>query len=182
MTVKIGFNQLDQALFAMAFFGTTSVFTQAAGELTDLPMVTIADRFVETGKLKISDVVVKNEAGTVTYDPGDDYEISETLGMIKALSTGAIAAGATVKVSGDYAAVTGTKVKAMTKSNVRIRVKLDGQNFADGREFICDAYQIRLNPSTEFSFVGDNWVDVEFDGVLETPAGFDEPMEFTWLS
>ncbi len=182
MTAKITFNQLDASLFAAAFFGINSAFTQEAGNLADEPVVTIADRFVEIGKLKLSTVVVKNEAGAITYELGEDYELNTNLGMIKALSTGAITAGQTVKITAAHAEINGTQMKAMTKSNVRIRIKLDGQNFADGREFISDIYQMRLNPTSEFSFVGDSFVDVSFDGVLETPTGESEPMKHIWLS
>lgn len=182
MTAKITFNQLDQGLFAAAFFGTNSAFTQAAGSITDVSVVTIPDRWVETGSLKLSDVVVKSEDGSTTYDVGTDYEITANLGMLRALSTGAIPASATVKVTGTRAAISGTKMAAMTKANVRIRVKLDGQNFADGREFVSDIHQMRLAPSSEFSFVGNEFVDVTFDGTLETPTGRTEPMTHIWLS
>lgn len=182
MTAKITFNQLKQSLFAAAFFGTNSAFTQAAGILTDEPVTTIEDRWVEVGKLKLSSVVVENTGGTVTYVMGTDYELNANLGMIKAIAGGAITPGQVVNVSGTHAAINGTQMKAMTKSNVRIRVKLDGQNFADGREFISDIYQMRLNPTSEFSFVGNDFVNVSFDGVLETPPGYLEPMKHIWLS
>ena len=182
MTAKITFNQLDQALFAAAFFGTNSVFTQDADSLAAAPVTTIADRFVEIGKLKLSNVVVKDVTDATTYVEGTDYQLNLTMGMIKAIAGGGIASGAVVHISADYAAINGTKMKAMTKSNVRIRVKLDGQNFEDGREFIGDIYQMRLAPTSEFSLVGSDFVDVSFEGSLETPAGYDEPMEFIWLS
>ncbi|MBU1565581.1 MAG: hypothetical protein KJ630_08125 [Proteobacteria bacterium] len=184
MTASIKFNQMDQALFAAAFFGTNSAFTQASGSLTDEPVTTIADRFIEIGKLMIdpATVVVENTAGTVTYAEGDDYIISPRLGMIKALSTGTIPAAASVNVTCDYAAIAGTQMKAMTKSNVRIRIKLDGQNFDDGRNFISEIYQMRLNPSNNFSFVGSDFAEATFEGVLETPSGYNEPMTHLWLS
>lgn len=182
MTAKISFNQLDQALFAAAFFGTNSVLTQAADPLVDHPVTTIEDRWVEIGKLKISNVVVENTAGSVTYVAGTDYEVNLTMGMIKAIKGGAIATGGDVHVSCSCAAITGTRMKAMTKSNVRIRVKIDGQNYADGREFIGDVYQMRLSPTTDFSLVGSGFVEASFEGSLETPVGYNEPMEFLWLS
>lgn len=182
MTAKITFNQLDQEIFAAAFFGTNSAFTQTSAPLVAGAVTTIADRFVEIGKLKISNVVVKDDTDTVTYVEGDDYVLNLAMGMIKALSTGSIAADEVVHVSCDCAAIAGTQMKAMTKSNVRIRIKLDGSNFEDGREFIADVYQMRLSPTSEFSFVGSEFVDVTFEGSLETPAGYDEPMKFIWLS
>ncbi len=182
MTAKITFNQLSQALFAAAFFGTSSAFTQTADPLADQAVTTIADRYVEIGKKMISNVVVKNTAGDTTYESGTDYAINPRLGMIMALSSGAIAADESVKVSCDCEAIAGTQMKGMTKSNVRIRIKLDGQNYADGRNFISDIYQMRLAPTSEFSLIGTEFVDVTFEGSLETPTGFSEPMDHIWLS
>ncbi len=186
MTAKITFNQLDAALFAAAFFGTNSALTQAEGEVTAAQEVTtIPDKWVEIGKYMISDVVVKDAAtGLVTYVEGTHYEINPRLGMIKAISgvSGGIANGAAVDITYKYAAVNGTTMAAMTKSNVRIRIKLDGQNFADGRNFITDIYQMRLAPTSEFSFIGADFVDVTFEGALETPTGSSEPMKHIWLS
>jgi len=186
MTAKITFNQLDQALFAAAFFGTNSEFTQAAGSISTAIVVTsIPDRWVEIGKLMVSNLVVKNEAEDATYDVANHFLINERLGMIKAISgaSGGIADGAVLHITaGDFAEIAGTQMNAMTKSNVRIRVKMDGKNFADGRNFITDVYQMRLSPTSEFSYVGTQFVDVTFEGSLETPTGFDEPMKHIWLS
>jgi hypothetical protein len=63
-----------------------------------------------------------------------------------------------------------------------VRIKLDGQNFEDGRNFITDVYQMRLNPTSDFSLVGEEFVDVTFEGTLETPAGYTTPMKHVWLS
>lgn len=183
MTATITFNQLDASLFAAAFFGTNSALTQDAGTISVAEeLTTIADRFVEIGKLMVSDVVVKDSTGTTTYVEGTHYTVNTRLGMIRALSTGTIPAGAVVKITYKHAAVNGTQMKAMTKSNVRIRIKLDGQNFADGRNFISDIYQMRLAPTSNFSLVGTEFVDVTFEGALETPAGYDEPFKHIWLS
>ncbi|SHH33334.1 hypothetical protein [Desulfofustis glycolicus] len=183
MTATITFAQLDQALFAAAFFGTNSVLTQDAGDVTEaIAVVTIADKWVDIGHYMISAVVVKDETDTTTYTVGDDYEINPRLGMIMAKSDGAIAAGETVHVTLTKAAVSGTIMKGMTKANVRIRVKLDGQNFDDGRSFISEIYQMRLAPTSNFSLIGEDFVNVTFEGALETPAGKDHPMQHIWLS
>jgi len=182
MTATIKFNQMDQALFAAAFFGTNSALTQAEASVSNQAVTSIADKWVELGKYMISTVVVKNEAGAVTYEEGTDYEVNPRLGMVKALSTGTIAAGAALKVSYAHAAVSGTKMEAMTKSNVRIRVKLDGQNHADGRNFISEIYQMRLNPSNTFSFIGTEFAEATFEGVPEKAAANGKTMEHIWLS
>ena len=188
MTATITFNQLDQALFAAAFFGTNDTLAQASGAVASgspQEITSIPDKWVELGKYMISDVVVKDEAtGAITYVAGTHYEVNPRLGMIKAISgvEGGIANGAKLDVSYSYAKVDGTIMSAMTKSNVRIRVKMDGQNWADGRNFITEIYQMRLNPTSEFSLVGEDFAEVTFEGVPETPSGGTTPMRHTWLS
>lgn len=184
MSLSAMFNQMDEALFAAAFFGTNSAFTQSSGTLTDVPVVTIADKWVEVGYLMLSAVVVENTGGTVTYVLGTDYELNPRLGMIRALSTGAITSGASVNVSGTRAAINGTQMAAMTHADVRARILIDGQNKADGRNFILDIYQARFAPSGDFGFQsGDKkFMEAKFDATLETPSGRTEPFKLIWLS
>lgn len=186
MTCTIRFNQMDQSLFSMAFFGTTSALTQASGTISEaISVVTIPDKWVEIGKYMVSALVVKDSAEAITYVAGEHYEVNPRLGMIKAIAgaAGGIANGATVKITGGtFAAVAGSVTDLMTKSNVRIRVKLDGQNYADGRNFIADIYQLRLNPTSDISLVSEDFVDASFEGVLETPTDKSAPGKFVWLS
>ncbi|MBU1567436.1 MAG: hypothetical protein KJ630_17655 [Proteobacteria bacterium] len=181
-SMSFSLNQVDQDMFAMAFFGTNSVLTQASGTLTDAPVVTIADRFVEIGKLMISSVVVENTGGTVTYVAGTDYEINTRMGMIMALSTGAIATAESVNISCSYAEVNGIKMSAMTKSNIRIRMVVDGTNFADGRNFRLTVHRARLAPSGDLAVQGDNFMEAKFEASLETPNGMSEPFDLLFLS
>lgn len=178
-------DQMDEEMFAMAFFGTNSVFTQASGTVTDDPVVTIHDKWVEMGAYSISAVTVENTAGTVTYVAGTDYEINTRLGAIKALATGAITSGQTVHVTYTKAAISSIQMKAMTKTNIRVRLVLDGQNYADGRNFILDVYQARLAPSGDFGFQAGSdkkFIEAKFEATMETPSGGTEPFKLTWLS
>lgn len=177
-------DQMDPDMFAMAFFGTNSAFTQSSASVTDQAVTAIHDKWVELGKLMISTVVVKHTSGTPTYMMGTDYELNTRLGMIKVLSTGAILNAASIKVSYAHAAIAGTQMTGMTKTNVRLRMVLDGQNYADGRNFKLDVYRARLAPSGEFGFqAGDKkFMEAKFDATLETPTGLGEPFKLIWLS
>jgi len=186
-TAESEFNQFDADLFALIFMGTNSLMTQTLGTVAapGVDLVTIADRMVEVGKYKITDVVVKNSAGDVTYVEGTDYEVNSRVGGITALSSGTIPAGATVKVTYSYPAIAGSTMRAMTKSNIRARVLWEGKNFADGREFILDIYQARFAPSADFNFqnaIEKKFIRAGLKMTLETPVGKTEPFKLTWLS
>lgn len=183
MTATIKFNQLSQRLFAALFFGTNTALTQEAGNITPAVSVTIAKgKWVDTGVLMLNAPVFKDASDTTTYDEGTHYELNKRLGMIKVLETSSIEDGAVLHMTGTKSAIDGVSMAVMTKSNVRVRVKLDGQNFADGRNFISDIYQMRLLPTSNFSLLGTEFAEATFEGVLETPTGYSEPMKHIWLS
>ncbi len=181
MKATIKFNQISQKLFAANFFGTNATLAQAAvSSPTTVQVTAIADRFVELGKYMVT--VTGVTANSNTLEEGTDYQLNPRLGMIKLLSTSQKAAdGDELEITYTCEKVDGSSMAAMTKSNVRIRVKLDGQNFADGRRFVSEIYQMRLAPSGSFSLIGTDFAEVTFEGTLERPVGYDEPMKHTWL-
>ncbi|WP_027190069.1 phage tail sheath subtilisin-like domain-containing protein [Fundidesulfovibrio putealis] len=62
-----------------------------------------ADGLVELGHAGVAAVVVKSQDGATTHIAGTDYTLAPATGVITRVGTGAIAAGATVQVSYDYA-------------------------------------------------------------------------------
>ncbi|HVA80970.1 MAG TPA: phage tail sheath subtilisin-like domain-containing protein [Candidatus Binataceae bacterium] len=55
------------------------------------------------GHMGVSNVIVKNQAGTTTYVSGTDYSLDAVNGVITALTGGALTAGEAVSVSFNYA-------------------------------------------------------------------------------
>jgi len=189
MSLSFTLDQVDADMFAMAFFGTNSAFSQASGTVSEAQEITsIPDKWVPLGKYMVSDVVVKDEAtGLVTYVAGTHYELNPRLGLIKAIkgAAGGIADNAKLDVTYTHAQITGSQMAAMTKTNIRCRLVLDGQNYADGRNFILDIYQARLAPSGDFQFQAGSdkkFMEAQFEATMETPSGGTEPFKLTWLS
>lgn len=183
MTATVKFNSFELALFAAAFFGSSSTLTQTSGSLSAVNVTMRRDKWVETGKLMFTgSPALTHTSGSPTYVLNTDYEVNTRLGMLKAKTGGAITDLQVCKLTQSYAAVAGQVMEAMTKSNVRIRVKLDGKNYADGRNFIADIRQMRLQPTGDFSLIGQEFVEVGFEGVLEVPAGASGPLSVQWLS
>jgi hypothetical protein len=175
-------DEVDMELLAAASNGTAAAYTQSSGTMPATDVTTIADRFVEVGKRRISAVIVTNPGATTTYVVDVDYTINPRLGMIMALSTGNIPSGEVVKFSCSYAAINGTRIAGMTKSQVLARVMVDGVDFNTRRDFIFDAGKVRLSVTSSVPVKGSDFMKVQFKGVMETPAGSNAPFVFDWLS
>jgi len=183
-TVDFVFNGFDVELFAMAFGGVTTTLTQASGATSGTPIAVtaIADRFVEIGKLMISDVVVKDVTDATTYVVGTDYTINTRLGMITALSTGGIGDGDVLHVECSYAAINGSRVSGATKSNVTARIKIDGMERGSSRNFIFNGKKVRLASTTEIALIGNSFVEAAFSGTFQKPDDGSAVYDLDFLS
>lgn len=174
--LTVDLSEVNKTSLAIALLGTTASLAQSSGTLTDEAVVVVHDKWVPLSKANLTgSQTVTNEAGSTTYVDGEDYIINKTLGWIKALSTGAIADGATVEVDSTYAAISGTEIKGQTETQVRAKFKLDGKNFADDLPCIVTVHEAVIAADSAFDFLGNDFNVVSLPGRMKTPTGFTEP-------
>lgn len=168
-TIGIKLDQVDSELLAMAFSGESEAINQSAGSATDQVVVAKKGRWVELGKINLTDVglVVTNSGATTTYVKGTDFDINYRLGMICALDSGAITDGQELRVDYSWAAKTGKRIRGGTRSSIRASIKLDGYNRVDGKNVIVTVPLTRLNSSQAVDFLNGNWIEVPLSGVVE---------------
>lgn len=171
--------EVNRESIALALFGTTSATSQGSGTIADEVVVAKLDKWVQLSKQNFASTgfVVTDSTGTTTYALGTDYEVNYRLGMIKALTSGSIAADESLKVDGTYNAISGTKVAGATQSQVRAKFKLDGINFADQLPVIVDVWEAVMTPDNAFDFLQDDFAEIALKGRLKTPAGKTEPFQ-----
>ncbi len=173
LTVDLG--EVNREALALAFFGTTAVLSQTAGNVTDEAIVAKHDEWVPLTKAALSNVVVTSSPAATTYVNGEDYIVNPQLGWIKVLSTGAIANNANLLVNFAHAAISGTEIKGMTQTQVRARFKLDGINFADQLPVIVTVHEGIIAADAAFDFLADDFATLSLPGRMKTPSGFTEP-------
>ncbi len=110
-----------------------------------------------------------------TYTLTTDYLVNYRLGMIRAVSTGAIADGATVLVNATHNAISGTRIDGATNAQIRAKFKLDGINFVDGLPCIVECKEAVVSSSAAFDFLGNDFGKVPLNGRLKTPTGETTP-------
>lgn len=174
LTVELA--ETNKEGLALAMFGTVAVLTQTSGTLTDEVVIAKHDVWVPLTKAKwTGDPTVTNSAASVTYVQGTDYIVNKQMGWFKALSTGAITDGQSLKVDTAYAAITGSEIKGATETQIRAQFVLDGVNFVDGAPYKVTVYEAVIAADSAFDFLADDFNTLSLPGKMKTPSGFTEP-------
>lgn len=176
--------EVNKESMALALLGSQASVSQGSGTLTDQEVTTKADCWVPVSKEALgATITVKDSAtGLITYAEDTDYELNRPLGLIKALSTGAITANQHVDVSGSYSAVSATKISGATSADVRARFVFDGVNQADGLPCIVEIYEGVIAANSAFDFLANDFNNVSLPGKMKTPTGKSEPFTVTLRS
>ncbi len=167
--IGLTLNQLDAENLAMAFLGSQSADNQTSATVTDEEITAHSGYYTDLANESVSSVVVKDDAGTTTYDLTDDYIVDAKLGMIKVVAGGAITDGETLKVSYSAAAVSKTKIIGADSPILRCNLILDGKNLVNGKRVRVEIPQARLKPSTAVDFLADDFLPLELEGLCELP-------------
>lgn len=169
--------EVNKDSMTIALLGTAAALVQAAGTLTDEAINAKLGAWVALSKQNITDtgLSVTDSAGTTTYVLGTDYDINYRLGWIRAIAGGAITDGEALKVDATYNAISGTRIRGATNSQIRMKVMFDGVNFADGLPVIVNCQEAVVASDAAFDFLQSDFAKVPLTGRLKTPVGATEP-------
>lgn len=174
--LSIDLAEVNKESLAIALLGTTAALSQASGTLTDEALVAKLDKWVALSKAALTGAqTVTHTTGSPTYVEGVDYLVNKQLGWIKAIVGGAITEGQSLKVDSAYAAIAGTEIKGSTQTQLRVRFKLDGKNFADDLPCIVTIHEAVIAADAAFDFLSDDFATVTMPGRMKTPSGYVEP-------
>jgi hypothetical protein len=181
--VSLELAEINRETLAVALFGANTLLNQAAATITDQTITVRKGAYVDLGKLNIASAgfVLKNSAGSVTYVYGTDYDVIWRTGMLRILSGSTIADNASLKWSGSVNAVTGATISGGIKPQVRVAIRLDGKNLADGLPVIVDVWEAVMAPDSEFDFLGSDFGKVVLKGKAKIPVGKSAPFQVTTL-
>lgn len=118
-------------------------------------------------------VAIKNTAGDTTYALGTDYKIDADSGMIFIIASadgGTIPAG-DIGVTLSAIAVTGRRVNAASKSQLRISVRGRMKNLATGKYLSVFVPDATVSPGEAVDFLSGAWVVNKMSGPIRTLPG-----------
>lgn len=134
--ITMQFDDQPAELLAMALLGELEVLNQGSGDITAQDFTLPANqRWLELGKTNLATAGISVTDSANADAPlvlGTDVEISYSLGLIRALKGGAVESGGAIKVTAQYNAVSGSRIKGAIKPQVKAVLLLDGRNLATG--------------------------------------------------
>lgn len=180
--INIDLSASSVKALAMQFQGLVASLTQGAGTLVDTPVVVSAiGVWLPVGYRNLVEAgfTVTNVGGLTTYVRGTHYEVNWLRGEIRFLpgAAGNPAAAATVEVSGTYTAVDGSKILGGRVTQVRAKLRFDGQNMVNGEPMEADVHEAVLGAGSGFDFLSSDFVPISLTGKIVTPAGMSEGYE-----
>lgn len=156
-TLSMTIENFNAANLAIALRGTAT--TIAAGTAATFNTgVAKQGAILALPHIKVSSVVVKDDADTTTYVAGDDYILNADAGSIKIVSTadgGTIADNDVLHITYNYAAQ--EKVGALTTASLEKFMRFEGLNTADGNNpVIVEVFRFLADPLRELALISDN--------------------------
>lgn len=168
-TVALTFDEADAETVGMALLGTLSPINLTsqtrAGVDLDVPALGVwlelGDRYINPTGFELA-----ASGGTPVLVQGVDYVVDLTMGLVKFLPAGSVDVDDVVEKSYTTRAITGTRIQASRKNQLKARVLLNGKNLADGRGIVIEVPQCTLKSASEFDALSSEFVVTEVNGSI----------------
>lgn len=149
---------------ALSTHGTLSDMSQSALATQSATVILVLDKWVEiaSGVRNVSNVTI------ATLTEGTDYDVLPRLGLIRALTAGAVGSKT---VGYDRGMRSGSLIVGSTTPVIRMHFVLDGIN-DDGEEpVIVDVWDAVIQSASSLDPLSDNFATGKMSGILNTPDG-----------
>lgn len=171
-TVKFTLDEMSRWNLMLAINGTTEgTFSQGSGHQVNEPITAHSGKYSKLTRRNTHDVIVTNEAGTVTYTDVTDYTVDRSSGRIFIVEDGSITDGATLHVDYLYDDTTYGQLIAMEDTTVEGSLRFVG-NPAVGPKYEVEVWKVKVKPTGDVKFITEEWSSIEIEGeVLKDDAG-----------
>lgn len=179
--LSIDIDDQPPEILALALIGSIEDTTQGAGSATDEAITLIPDRWVELGHRNIVAAgfsIATAAAPSTPLVAGTDYVVDYAAGMIKALSTGAIATSTACLADYSYSASTGKRINGGANPIANCRIVLNGKNLVTGKAARLEVDFATLSPTGEIDLLSGEFVTTQLKGKMKTLEGETAPYRY----
>lgn len=178
-TASITMDGFDAETLKTAMFATLSA--AAAGTGVAETIVARVGKVVPLGKIKVSSVVIKDDADTITYVVDKNYTVNTEAGSIYIMSAAEQAAAGAADVIADadelhviFNHAAQTRVSAFKGSQKTYSLRFEGLNTAkDNEPVVITIPNFRPDPLKDLSMISDDLQQFTMDGaaLADTATG-----------
>ncbi len=180
--ISIAFDDQPAEMFAALLMGEVSKINEAASTVTDEAITLPAyPKWAQLSKRNLSDASLTAKKGSTPLVIGVGFEINYAAGLIRATKDGTVKDGGAITVTFQNLAVSGTRIKAGVKSQIKASILLQGKNLVNGRDVQLSIPSTTLSPTSEVDFMGSEFVTGELGGTINVPMGQTEPYTYDEL-
>lgn len=170
--ISIKTDSLPAAYLAMALLGTPAAYAQTVAADVAGTFTAIHDKWVALPRCELTAFAISGK----TLDT--DYNVHLAAGLVKVLSTGTIANGATVSYTHSAPARAGQKIVAGTQSLIQLTLRGDGINADTGKHCGILVHKANVSPSGALSFISNDYISITLKGTLIKPDDQDGSWEY----
>jgi len=164
--IEFTIDDIDPDLLSWALLGTPATYAQSAQSDAAISFTARHNKWVALPYNSLTELVI---SGKTLHT---DYEVVMDAGLVKVLSTGTIADGATVTGTVDASARAGKSIDAGTDTVLQLAIRGVAENlFKDGERWDLDVWQANVSPSGALDFVSKDPISLTFKGTLIVPTG-----------
>ncbi|WP_027853389.1 hypothetical protein [Marinobacterium litorale] len=181
-TINMVIDDQPADLLAMAMLGDVEQINQGSGNVS-LADVTLkaGNKWTKLphGNLADSGLALYESDGT-TPIAAPAFEVNYALGMIRTTPGGAQDTGSDVsaKITYDYSAIAGTRIKAGTRSQIRMKIFMDGTNLANGLPCKLEVPEAAIAPTEAVDLFSSTYVSTTLAGDVKLVDGETAPYYF----
>lgn len=166
-------DEINKENLALLSLAEINEVNQSSGSVVNEEVIAYpGTRFsLDYRNIQSSSLVIKNNAETVVYVKGTDYQVYNTnkdgeLGRIYVLPDGSISSGQTLKVSYSYDAITYQKLDVFEDTENEGFLHFVSDNVT-GPEKEVLIWKVKLLPSSTLPLISNDWSNISFEGIIE---------------
>jgi len=149
-------NTDNLALWAM---GDTEAVTQAADTALTVEFASKKGRYFDLGYRNVLNVAITGKT------EGEDFVVDAEVGRIFIPEDSTIVDDADTTVTFDCETASYTKIKGLKETEIEGFFRFVSDNPV-GQNFELKVWRVLLSPSGDLSLIGDNWMELKFEGEL----------------
>lgn len=172
--LSITYDEAAADLLAYALRGTSTTFTQSSATAQSFTVTAKLGKWVKLPYWPVT-------AGSVAISgkvEGTDFSVNTDAGLIKALTGGSIADGASVSGTLTKAAASGNKIAGGIVSQITVGLILDGKNLATGNRCRLEIDKAVLSAEGDRNLLDKAFLATVLKGTIVLLTGATEPYRY----